>query len=386
VIAEGVETKEEYLAAKDIGCDLAQGYFVARPEQDLDKIHLRYEEIELVSTGDKRLASSSKSSRDRQFIEEKLDRIPPIPLGSTFAETYEAFRRSPQNSYLPVVDSKTGSFVGIVREPNVRYYIYSPFGRELLENKYYGKKLADFVTYFPVADIGLGLEKILEVMHQSQDSDGIVILENSRYLGFLSAISMIRVINERNLFTAQNQNPLSGLPGNAAIIDFVNETIGAEEESAVLVYFDFDNFKPFNDTYGFRQGDRAIMLFTDLMKKRFATTDAFLGHVGGDDFFLGIRGLALAEFEGQIRSLLDAFRQDVESFYSPEAREAGYIEVKDRNDEVRRFPMMGVSAAVIEMPSGPRTVTVDALSSRFAELKKLAKKQCRGYCAAMIAG
>ncbi len=386
VIAEGVETKDEYLAAKDIGCDLAQGYFIARPEQDLGKICLRNAEIELVSTGDKRLASSSKTARDRQFIEDKLDIIPSIPLGSSFTEIYEAFRKSPQNSYLPVVDQKTGSFIGIVREPNIRYYIYSPFGRELLENKNYGKKLADFVSFFPVADIGLGLEKILEVMHQSQDSDGIVILENSKYLGFLSAISMIRVINERNLFTAQNQNPLSGLPGNATIIDFVNETIGAEHESSVLVYFDFDNFKPFNDTYGFRQGDRAIMLFTDLMTKKFATTDAFLGHVGGDDFFLGLRGRALCDVEEQIRNLLETFRQDVESFYSPEARATGYIEVRDRNDEYRRFPLMGVSAAVIELSAGTRSVTVDGLSTRFAELKKRAKKECDGFCADKVAG
>lgn len=386
VIAEGVETKDEYLAAKDIGCDLAQGYFIARPEQDLGKIRLRHDEIEVVAAGDKRIASSSKAARDRQFIEDKLDIIPPIPLGSSFTEIYEAFRSSPQNAYLPVVDQKTGSFIGIVREPNIRYYIYSPYGRELLENKNYGKKLADFVSYFPVADIGLGLEKILEVMHQSQDSDGIVILENSKYLGFLSAISMIRVINERNLFTAQNQNPLSGLPGNATIIDFVNETIGAEHENAVLVYFDFDNFKPFNDTYGFRQGDRAIMLFTDLMKKRFATTDAFLGHVGGDDFFLGLRGCTLATVEWQIRNLLETFRQDVESFYSPEARASGYIEVRDRNDEYRRFPLMGVSAAVIEMPAGARTVSVDGLSARFALLKKSAKKECGGFCAVTVTG
>ena len=226
-------------------------------------------------------------------------------------------------------------------------------------------------------------------MHQSQDSDGIVILENSKYLGFLSAISMIRVINERNLFTAQNQNPLSGLPGNATIIDFVNEAIATEKETAVMAYFDFDNFKPFNDTYGFRQGDRAIMLFTDLMKKRFGTGDAFLGHVGGDDFFLGIRNRSLVDVQDQILNLLESFRQDVESFYSPEHREAGFIEVKDRSDEFRRFPLMGVSAAVIEMPAGEagsRSATVDSLSMHFAELKKLAKKKCKGFCAATIVG
>jgi len=275
-----------------------------------------------------------------------------------------------------VVDEKTGSYIGVIREPDLRYYLYSKFGRELLENRSYAKKLVDFVTYFPVADIGLGMEKILEVMHQSQDAAGIVILENSRYLGFLSAFSMIKIINERKLFLAQNQNPLSGLPGNAAIIEFVAEVIGDESASCTLVYFDFDNFKPFNDTYGFRQGDRAIILFTELLRKRFGATDAFLGHVGGDDFFLGFRRKSYLDVAETIAELQASFREDVESFYTPDARAAGYICARDRNDEARCFPLMTVSAAVIEMaPSvARRSITVDALAERFAAAKKVAKR------------
>ena len=54
-------------------------------------------------------------------------------------------------------------------------------------------------------------------------------------------------------------------------------------------YFDFDNFKPYNDRYGFRQGDRTILLFSDILKKTSGANKFFAGHIGGDDFFAGFR-------------------------------------------------------------------------------------------------
>lgn len=53
----------------------------------------------------------------------------------------------------------------------------------------------------------------------------------------------------------------------------------------MMVYFDFDNFKPFNDYYGFRKGDRAITLFADILKSSVGFEECLVGHVGGDDFF-----------------------------------------------------------------------------------------------------
>jgi len=61
------------------------------------------------------------------------------------------------------------------------------------------------------------------------------------------------------------------------------------ENACVLVYFDFDNFKPYNDRYGFRQGDRTILLFSDILKKTSGANKFFAGHIGGDDFFAGFR-------------------------------------------------------------------------------------------------
>jgi diguanylate cyclase (GGDEF)-like protein len=286
-----------------------------------------------------------------------------------------------------VVDD-AGRPLGILRESRLKNYVYSPFGKDLIANKQLGRTMTEFVVKCPVIDLATPFDRMLAIFSATDHADGILITTNMVYRGFLSAHSLIRAVHEKTLDRAREENPLTRLAGNAAINEYIAGRL-ADGEGALLAYIDFDNFKPFNDTYGFRQGDRAIMLFTDLMKKRFGTGDAFLGHVGGDDFFLGLRNHSLIEVEAQILNLLESFRQDVESFYSPEHREAGFIEVKDRNDEFRRFPLMGVSAAVIEMPSGEpgsRIATVDCLSTHFADLKKLAKKKCKGFCAATVIG
>ena len=67
-------------------------------------------------------------------------------------------------------------------------------------------------------------------------------------------------LSEKNIAIARDQNPLTKLPGNTLITAYISETLNDLENTYVYVYFDFDNFKPFNDSYGFRIGDRAILL------------------------------------------------------------------------------------------------------------------------------
>ena len=102
----------------------------------------------------------------------------------------------------------------------------------------------------------------------------------------LSAASLLRVINENSLAQARDCNPLTKLAGNSSIASYVSEACPNTAEDFVLAYMDLDNFKAFNDAYGFRQGDRAILLFAELMRKQFQQDNIFLGHVGGDDFFV----------------------------------------------------------------------------------------------------
>ena len=85
----------------------------------------------------------------------------------------------------------------------------------------------------------------------SVDDFGIV--RDNQYMGILTTNSLLKIINEKNLSQARNQNPLTKLPGNTLIHEYFSTSLADRTSSYLLVYFDFDHFKPFNDTYGFPQ-------------------------------------------------------------------------------------------------------------------------------------
>jgi diguanylate cyclase (GGDEF)-like protein len=180
------------------------------------------------------------------------------------------------------------------------------------------------------------------------------------------------VINEKSLAQARDQNPLTKLPGNSLINQFIGDSLNEVGNIYAYAYVDFDNFKPFNDKYGFRQGDRAILLFSEMMRKKLGS-ECFLGHIGGDDFFIGFSGEMSLKAADETKSLLDLFRSDAESFYDAEARAAGCITAADRDGNIKSFPLLSASAVVVLATAPRRIYTVDDVSALIATLKKQAK-------------
>lgn len=82
-----------------------------------------------------------------------------------------------------------------------------------------------------------------------------------------------------------NQNPLTKLPGNNSIYQYISGLLEETELGHYLVYFDMNNFKAFNDKYGFRQGDRALLKFSEILGR--FSGEFFIAHIGGDDFLRG---------------------------------------------------------------------------------------------------
>ncbi len=369
VLGEGVETEGELLACGKVGCDLVQGYLIQKPTTDAGKIRLHYDVVEKINRSDKR-----HKDNDEKLIHSQMATIGPLNETLNIPEVFEAFRTSSGNSFFPVVNANNEP-TGIIRESDFKKYLYSPFGKEVLTNKSIGKRLKDFTVRCPVAEINKQVEKILEIFSLEEESDGIIITENGRYIGFLSTRSLLRILNEKNLDFARDQNPLTRLPGNNLIIRYLSEIVNNRATSCDAVYFDFDNFKPFNDRYGFRMGDRAIIMFTEILRKHLPLHEAFIGHIGGDDFFVGF-----GESEGRKKGvnqklieIIDAFSSAAASLYDTEDRRRGYIVSLDREGNERRFPLLTVSAAVIHIPRGERNCSVDTIVSRITLLKKRAK-------------
>ncbi len=369
VIAEGVETGEEYYSCRDIGCDLVQGYLIQKPETDLRRLKNRYDHIRELSRSDRRY----RKGRDEKLILGEMTWIDPLPHTCDLTEVFEKFRRHKERAFFPIVNHN-GEPLGVINETSFKEYLYTRYGGELLKNPAVNKNIGRFITRHPIADIHTPAEKILEIYSQNENMDGILIVDNMRYLGFLSAHSLLKVLNEKNIVLARDQNPLTQLPGNALIHEYVSRALQNRRTAHVLVYFDLDYFKPYNDTYGFRNGDRVIMLFGELLKARTEYSDGFAGHIGGDDFFMGMANLPLEKALRHIEEIARQFTSDVESFYDPKTIQRGHIIANDRNGVSQAFPLLTVSAAVVFLPAGrDRTFSTEEISKLLTREKKSAK-------------
>ena len=375
VISEGVETIDEFYACKQIGCDFIQGYLIQRPTMALNELREQYEIVKNLNSLDKR-----ETRTDNKMIQDHLEYIEPVSLSRSSTTlididtVFETFQRHKVNSFFPVTNGN-GEPVGVIREKDLKEYVYSPYGKDLLKNKTSGR-ITSFVSKIPVSDINTRVEKILEVFSIDAHSEGILITDNGSYIGYLSTNSLIKLLNEKNLAEARDQNPLTKLPGNTVINRYVSTAIQETEEQYVFVYFDFDNFKPFNDEYGFRQGDRAILIFSDILKDMNNRKKCFIGHIGGDDFFTAFKynEHTMDYIDMLIESAITRFSDDVISIYRPEHRQQGFIEALNREGVRANYPLLGVSAGILVVPSGPRTTTQEEMFTRLAQLKKQAKK------------
>jgi GGDEF domain-containing protein len=277
---------------------------------------------------------------------------------------------------IPALDA-VGTCVGLLRERDFRRYVYSPFGIALLRHAALSQPFGGLLVPVPVADIHADLRVVQDLFLGSPENEGVVVSEDGRYAGFLDARSILEAVSEKELSDARDQNPLSKLPGNPKLEEYLAARWEDPAADCLFCYFDFNDFKPFNDRYGFRRGDRVILLFADILRDIAARLGWFVAHIGGDDFFAGIdiaNERTLAEAERGLDEAIERFAGSVAAFYDEPDRSRGWIEGRDRNDEVRPFPLLSVIGARYRRKPGPAEVPLEAAGELFARLKKEAKK------------
>ncbi|MGH2778343.1 MAG: GGDEF domain-containing response regulator [Actinomycetota bacterium] len=167
-------------------------------------------------------------------------------------------------------------------------------------------------------------------------------------------------------------NPLTQLPGNVQVGEAVSERVGSGEPFA-LMYVDLDNFKAFNDHYGFLRGDEAIKLLANCSRRALEPhpgDETFLGHIGGDDFVM----LVDPEIaESVAKTVCELWDSSAGELYDAGDSERGHIEVADRRNQVNRFPIMTVSVGI--STNVLRTIDSQWLAVEIAtEMKQFAKQ------------
>lgn len=367
-IAEGVETVNELNICSELGFDMVQGYVLQKPVMSIEEISHENETVKENIGNCKR-----KRTDDSELIKKSIVNIDFVYIDDGFNEIFEKFHDKLQFNFFPVIDTD-GYPIGVIHEKNIKEYVYSPYGKDILINKSFTKNIMDFITCCPIADIDCSQEKIIELFVNNIDSEGVIIVKEMKYYGFLTAKSLLNMIHEKNINYAIEVNPLTKLPGNSMIERFLNENLPVIQSKRILVYYDFDNFKPFNDRFGFRQGDSVIKIFADILRKNINKTEnGFCAHIGGDDFFAGFVSEDEVNILSAVKKTIDSFSDTAASFYPSDEFIKGKYSSIDRYGIEREFELLTVSAAVVIIESG-YVINENQLSCIFADVKSKAKK------------
>jgi diguanylate cyclase (GGDEF)-like protein len=168
-------------------------------------------------------------------------------------------------------------------------------------------------------------------------------------------------------------NPLTRLPGNTIIQKRILQLLQSREKFAVA-YTDLDNFKAFNDKYGFQKGDEVILFSARVLKESCGQQD-FIGHVGGDDFVIISTPDKMTDIARKVTSSLD---QGITKYYDDSDREAGYVITRDRKGKKQKYPFVSISIAVATN-SHREFASIGEIVEVVTELKKFAKQK-EGSC------
>lgn len=167
-------------------------------------------------------------------------------------------------------------------------------------------------------------------------------------------------------------SPLTGLPGGRIIEDVLNERFKKNLDFS-FGYLDIDNFKYFNDVYGYLKGDRAIMQTAYLlysMIKKFGNSEDFIGHIGGDDF---VFITSPDKYKEICHNFILMFDKITPFLYSQEDRKNGFIVTKDRTHKIKKIALMSISVAVVNRDHLSGMTSSVQINERVAEIKKYLK-------------
>ena len=173
------------------------------------------------------------------------------------------------------------------------------------------------------------------------------------------------------LYRNRGISPLTKLPGNLPIQAELRKRLLKKQEFAVL-YFDLDNFKAYNDTYGFLEGDEIIKQTARIILKNVNADENihnFVGHIGGDDFVALVTN---ENYEEICQNIILEFDRKILDYFTETDKERGYLEVPNRKGIIEEFPLVSLSIGVVEVSKG-RFHNVLEIGEVGAQVKHLAK-------------
>lgn len=326
VIFEGIETNEELLELLRCGLVLAQGYLFARPQsQPCDAPYWP--------------PIGHTTDEEDQLTHSLLQSCLPLASNLKAEEAAKHFEQNPELEAVAVVD-KQGAALGLLTRLRLLELFSKTFGREL-NGKRRLHELADRTVPMVAATTPIG--RLSQEISDLDDGNWqFIIVEGSRYLGLGSVRDLLKQVTEQKLHHARYANPLTQLPGNVPIFEKIDALLAAKRAFHVA-YFDLNHFKPYNDSYGYSQGDEVITMVATLLRQYCDHSGNFVGHLGGDDFLVVFTS---SNWQLCCQRVVEAFDARIRAAYSSDDIAAGGIRGVSREGKPQFFPILSLAVGV----------------------------------------
>ncbi len=371
LVAEGIESKDDLRVLRDLGISYGQGYFLghpnAAPVQYLGPDAQRVlAERQIVVFPELSRAMPNGHLRNLALVD-----APTVTSDTSNDALAACFAQWPDLHAVAVLDRAQP--VALINRAQFMNQYSKLYYREV-----WGRKPcvvhANFQPRLIERDHSVDeLVGILTSEDQRYLADGFIVTDNGRYMGLGTGDQLVRSVTETRIEAARHANPLTFLPGNIPISQHIERLI-KKKVRFVACYADLNNFKPFNDYYGYWRGDEMIRLLARLAMEQCDPQRDFLGHVGGDDFMLLFQS---PDWRARSERLVQAFNTQALGLFDVQARDAGGIEAEDRHGSLRFFPCTSVSIGAVAI-DGSRFSRAEDVANLAAQAKHDAKRAGAG--------
>lgn len=293
--------------------------------------------------------------------------ITPISARISVNSVLELFQQDDNLNLIPVIEE--GIAIGlIVREKFFSKLFSSRYGIEL-----YGKQpIKAFIKDTPFSfDRNLTIQQVSKQLTTAMRSDqAFLITDNGAYFGIATILNLLEEITQQQILSAKQANPLTLLPGSVYINECINHLL-SEQQSFCVGYFDLDNFKPYNDMYGYSAGDNIIKAVADTLTKHIPPESGYVGHIGGDDFIVIF---TTEDWLIECQNILADFEKQVPGFYQAEHVQAGGFYCDDRQGKKQFFSLLSLSVGLVDAETTSQCCSHVDIADLASEAKKQAKK------------
>lgn len=370
VIAEGVEQAADLQTLLALGMDLVQGYLLARPDTQ-PRTNLSAETTSLLGPGRRFAMTGHDLTQHRTGFTAADIAHPGLTVHATtpLSQVLAHFQADHGLGSLPVLDDN-GFPVGILRSLDFLATASKPYFHEVYGRRECQELMDTKPLIFDHRTDVRAMSEVVATMDDRHLVDGFIVTKDGRYLARGRMTDLIKAVSEMQVFAARYANPLTFLPGNVPIDEELSALLD-QRARFTIAYWDLNDFKPYNDVYGYAQGDQVIRFTASVLGHNRNPDRDFLGHVGGDDF---VTIYLSPDCQPFLDTTLRDFDQGIVEHLRPDHVSAGGYHSTNRRGEDVFHPLVSLCAGVLQVDPGMFTYPSE-VAQAVSTLKKLAKRQ-----------